>query len=158
MGVPRRKQLRIILWIAFALYCACMLWLLFGQRLSAVSSRSYWEQLRNNYNLIPTYTISEYLSLLRHTDSPALVRHAWINLAGNVITFIPLGFFLPALWPCLRRFWRCLLCCAGIIVLIELVQLFTLLGSCDVDDLILNLPGCVLGFLLFSLLRKFQKK
>ena len=37
----------------------------------------------------------------------------------------------------------------GIIVIIELIQLFTLLGSCDIDDLLLNTIGAVIGWLLW---------
>ena len=40
---------------------------------------------------------------------------------------------------------------AGLIVCVELVQLVTLLGHCDVDDLILNLIGVSMGYLLWAL-------
>ena len=40
---------------------------------------------------------------------------------------------------------------AGIIVLVELTQMLTLLGTCDVDDLILNVLGIWLGERLYRL-------
>ena len=63
--------------------------------------------------------------------------------------FTPLGFFLPCIWDSLQKFRRCIFCVVGVIVLIELIQLFTLLGSCDIDDLILNVVGAAAGYWLF---------
>ena len=46
---------------------------------------------------------------------------------------------------------------AVLICVIELVQLVTALGSCDVDDLILNLPGILLGWVIHKLTEKTKK-
>jgi glycopeptide antibiotics resistance protein len=81
-------------------------------------------------------------------------RHAFINLAGNVAMFVPLGYLLPAASEKKPTFFRTVLSAAGLIVTVEVLQLFTLLGSCDVDDLILNMIGVVLGFILWKLRRK----
>ena len=70
--------------------------------------------------------------------------------------FIPLGFLLPCLWPRLRSFGRFLPAIVAIIVVIELTQLFTLLGSCDIDDLLLNTIGAVIGFGLLRLVDKLR--
>ena len=91
---------------------------------------------------------------MRHGTYPALIRHCVINLAGNVLLFIPIGYWLVRLWPRFRNFFLFLATCAGSILLIEALQLFTLLGSCDVDDIILNLAGMTLGYLLGLLRRK----
>jgi len=137
--------------LGFFLYALVMLWLLFGQRWVSVSYVHYGEQLLARLNLVPLKTHSSYLNLLLHSTSPSLIRHAFINLGGNVATFIPLGFFLPALYEKLRSFWRFFFTVLLLIVAIEILQLFTLLGSCDVDDLILNLPGAAIGFGLWKL-------
>ena len=50
-----------------------------------------------------------------------------------------------------------LLWSAVLICVIELVQLVTALGSCDVDDLILNLPGILLGWVNHKLTEKTKK-
>ena len=81
-------------------------------------------------------------------------RHAFINLAGNVVMFLPLGALLPAANGKLRKFFRTFFLGLGLIVAVEVLQLFTLLGSCDVDDLILNLIGVTLGFILWKLRRR----
>ena len=61
---------------------------------------------------------------------------------------------IPKIWPKQRNFFRFFVSCTGIMFLVEVLQLFTLLGSFDVDDLILNLFGMTLGFILYHLKRK----
>lgn len=138
----RRTLVRLV----FGAYCALMLWLLFGQRLGLSTPGGYLEQLRWNLNVVPFRTLSEFLTMAERTTNIHLVRHAFINLAGNVVMFVPLGFLLPCIWPKLRTFRRFLLCVALVIATVEILQLFTLLGSCDIDDLILNVLGATIGF------------
>ena len=139
-----RRKWNILL---FVLYSAIMLWLLFD-RVGGIDGMPYWDQIRANLNLEPFHTIKLFLNVL---DSRVYSATAIINLGGNVILFIPLGFFLPRVFPSLRKFRRTLLATALIIIAVELAQLFTLLGSCDIDDLILNVMGATIGYLLFLL-------
>ncbi len=134
-----------------------MLWLLFGQRIGIDHTGSYQEILLSNLNLIPFQTIQNYLSQLGSASGAAL-RHAVINLAGNVIMFIPLGFFLPAVSEKNHRFVHTMASCAAAVFLIELIQLFTLLGSCDIDDFILNMAGTAAGCQIYMLLQKILNK
>ncbi len=145
---------KALLRLAFLGYCALMLWLLFGQRLGVYWGGDYWAQVKSNLNLEPMYTLKRFVWVLRNSQNGADVRHAAVNLAGNVLMFIPLGFLLPAVFPRLGRFWRFLGAVAAILVLVEVTQLFALLGSCDVDDLILNTLGVFMGYILWRLIRK----
>ena len=129
--------------ILFVLYSALMLWLLFD-RVGYDPTIPYWDQLK--YNLVPLHTIRLFW---RIWPSAAAI----INLGGNVIMFIPLGFLLPRACPKLNKFFRCFFTCALIIILVEVTQLFTLLGSCDIDDLILNMAGILLGFILHKMIK-----
>lgn len=154
-GRPRgtmSRTKRAVLGAVFALYGIIMLWLLFGQRLGADAPGAYWERLQDNVNLIPFFTIRQFIRTASVTANPYLVRHAFINLAGNVVMFVPLGFFPPCLWDKPRGFGRCMLRAAACIVAIEIIQLFTLLGSCDVDDLMLNMAGAAIGYGVYRLL------
>ena len=54
----------------------------------------------------------------------------------------------------LQKLWKTLLCVTLMITAVELAQLFTLVGSCDVDDLLLNLLGAGLGYGLYKLTQK----
>ena len=150
--MKKKENATLIFGILFMLYAAMMLWLLFD-RPSDGGGLSYWSQVKLNLNLIPLRTVALYIRTLMNTGNAYLLRHAIINLAGNVIMFVPLGALLPAIWPTLRKFWKCWLCSAGCIAVIEILQLFTLLGSCDIDDLILNLVGVSIGFGCYILLR-----
>ena len=141
--------------LLFAVYCIVMLWLLYGQRMGPGSGAPYWEVLRGNLILEPFDTIRRFLWVLRHSTSAPQIRHAVVNLAGNVIMFVPLGFFVPCIWPKPQKFGWHLLIMGPTIVAIELTQLFTLLGTCDVDDLLLNLVGTTLGFSLWKLYRRY---
>ena len=101
-------------------------------------------------NLTPGYTIRSMLEKGSHGQKI-------INLAGNVLIFAPLGFLPPLLWRRWRHFWAAVALSAGVSCLIEFLQLF--LGrSVDVDDVILNTLGGLLGYVLFCFIPKRLKK
>ena len=128
----------------FLVYAALMIWLLFLQRIDkAIVAEENW-------NFIPFATLKIYWKLLI-SENPLYVRQAVINLAGNVVMFVPLGAFLPAIWLGCRKFLRLAVTSAGLIILIEALQYITGLGSCDVDDVILNLPGIFIGYLVWKM-------
>ena len=132
----------------FVVYGLVMLWLLFGRPQGRIEGLTYREMLQRNMNLQPLLTIKNYWYVVQHSSDPALLRHCIINLAGNVLLFIPLGYWFVRLWPKFRNFFLFLFTCTGIILLIECTQLFTLLGRFDVDDIILNLGGMLIGYFL----------
>lgn len=150
----KKKQSNGFLWFVFILYCAVMLWLLFDRPTDVVEGLSYEELLRQNMNLQPLLTIRNYLYVIIHRSNDAVLVHCIINLLGNVLLFIPAGLWLPKLCPKMRNFFRFFFTCLGAILLVETAQLFTLLGSFDVDDIILNLFGMTVGFILYHLTRK----
>jgi len=152
----QRTPGQILLRAAFFIYCLLMLWLLFGQRLGTQDYGSYTQQLADNLNLEPLKTIKLYLRLLQRSESAYLVRHAFINLVGNVVMFVPLGYLLCGVFPKQRKFFMFLLCVTALILVVEGVQYITLLGSCDVDDLLLNLAGAILGWCIRKWIR-FKK-
>ena len=134
----------------FALYLLLMGVLLF-HRTVPEGELSYWEQLGRRINLQPLKTIRLFLVLLDH---PRFRRDAIVNLVGNVVMFLPLGMLLPRVFQKKPRLWKPLLTAALMILAVEIAQMLTLLGTCDVDDLILNLAGTALGYGLFRLTGK----
>lgn len=75
----------------------------------------------------------------------------------NILLFLPLGFFLPLLWEDRRQFHRVVLEGFLISLTIELLQILTFRAT-DVNDLITNTLGTILGYLLGSLLmEKFPR-
>ena len=80
-------------------------------------------------------------------------RSYWLlfMLLGNIIMFMPLGFFPALLWR-RWRWWKSLLAGFSTSVSIEFIQFF--IGrSTDIDDVILNTAGALTGFLIYWLLR-----
>ena len=80
------------------------------------------------------------------------------NLAGNVIGFIPFGMILPVIWPKTGKVLRILLLSFEFSLCVETIQLVWKVGSFDVDDLILNTLGGVIGYLLFWICNKIRRK
>ncbi|MGM9660722.1 MAG: VanZ family protein [Faecousia sp.] len=78
-------------------------------------------------------------------------RSNLLGMALNVVMFAPLGFLLPAYFERYRQWNHTLF--AGIVtsLTVELIQLFTLRAT-DVDDLLMNTLGAVVGFLLAKLI------
>ena len=99
-------------------------------------------------NLIPFLYLSDY----------DVKREALINIIGNVSLFIPTGIILPILYKRLDAFWKVLFAGAGISLCIELIQLVLPNSVTDIDDLILNTAGVIIGYTIFSLIRRIIKR
>ena len=98
-----------------------------------------------NWNLVPFDSLRVQLAQLPRA-------WAWRNLAANLLAFFPLRLLLPLAVPrCRRLHWTAVVSLA-VILSIELFQLLTRLGSFDVDDLLLNFPAALAGWVLWRLL------
>ncbi len=90
-----------------------------------------------------------------YTYEDLFVRHSCysllINFTGNVVMFMPFGFFPPLLWRASGR--KAIAAGFFASLFIEITQLF-LPRSTDIDDLILNTAGAALGFLIYRLLHR----
>ena len=83
----------------------------------------------------------------------------WLrNLIGNIAMFIPVGIFWPLCFGKLNRVWKVVLAGFGYSLLIELTQLLFYERSTDIDDLICNTLGVLLGALLFFSIRAIRRK
>ena len=97
-------------------------------------------------NAVPFTTIQIYLDNL---DSAFWVSQA----VGNVLLLLPIGLFGPLALPWLERWWRVALLAAALSSCIELGQLFVPDRSADVDDVLLNVLGSLVGYGMFLLFR-----
>ena len=60
-----------------------------------------------------------------HFDRPAnriFLPYAITNFLGNILLFIPLGFFPPMLLKKMQKFWKTMLLVLGIMVTVEILQ------------------------------------
>lgn len=73
------------------------------------------------------------------------------QLALNIGMFVPMGLMLPIVSKRMRHIWSTALVSLGATLAIETLQFF--MGrSADIDDVIMNFAGAVLGYLIFKLL------
>lgn len=82
-----------------------------------------------------------------------------INLLGNIICFIPFGFLFPTL--SYKRGYKngvtVTLLAAVFSILIETAQLIAKVGAFDVDDILLNTLGGIVGYIIFVIGRRIVK-
>ncbi len=153
--MAKRKRNTQPLWrMIFVIYIGAMLWLLFGRSWGWDDGLSYGQMLESHINLKPFYTIDNYLSVILHRPDSPYFQQCIIELAGNLLLFIPAGWLLPRIFPKMRKFFLFLLTTLGSILLVETVQLFALLGSFDVDDVILNMTGILSGYIGYACFHK----
>lgn len=79
------------------------------------------------------------------------------NLFGNVLIFIPFGFFLP-MASRYRSLLGTMFYSFGLSLAVEIFQLMTKVGSFDVDDLLLNTIGGIAGYLLFLICNGVRRR
>ena len=147
------SHFRRFLYWGFAAYCAVLFCILF---LRGAGGHPDWGRILDRINLIPFSTIRQQLDYV--AGSVYNRRTALRNLAANLLLFAPMGLFLPLLWQRLRQFGKCIRLWLGMILSIEIIQLLTLQGSFDVDDVILNTLGFTAGYLVFCVLNFFIRE
>ena len=84
-------------------------------------------------------------------------REAVLNVAGNTLLFLPVGIVWPAVFRELDRHWKVIAAGVGFSLCIEILQLPFYDRVTDVDDLILNMFGFVVGYLLYLLAKAIRK-
>lgn len=104
------------------------------------------------YNLVPLKTI---YSLIASYSRYGFTVWAY-NLFGNIVVFMPLGFLLAALQKKKSSLATVLICSFFIILFAEFMQLIMKVGVFDIDDIILNLIGCLAGFHAHRILAKHK--
>ena len=132
-------------WVAFILYIGLLVYFtIFAEsmgRTVPIVSSGY------RYNLVPLKEIKRFLC---NTDTLGW-KPVILNVVGNVVAFIPFGYFLPRLFKYRIKFIRAALITFDLSLAIEIIQLLTRVGSLDVDDLFLNTIGGVIGYILCAI-------
>lgn len=105
----------------------------------------YW-----NYNLKPFEAYSYWFSL-------GIDKGLILNLLGNIVAFMPMGFFEMTLSKH-KKLWKVVLKCFIIVTCLELFQFLSCLGYLDIDDITMNTFGCLLGCLSYYLLVFIRRK
>lgn len=147
------KLNRGIHWLLFIVYMIVLLYMVFfaEQFGRQVMDREY------SYNLVPFQEIRRFLSMWQQKRYRMAVI---LNLAGNMVVFIPFGYFVATLYQSGKHWYTSILYTFLLSLTIEITQLVSRVGSFDVDDLILNVAGGFMGFICYTLLihRKERRK
>lgn len=144
------KKSKYALWggrVLFLIYVAGLCYFLFF----AENYGRIFGQESYRYNLVPFKEIERFW-----TYRGELGIHSFYNLAGNILIFVPAGFFIPVLWENKRGFFFTTCVTFDMSLLVEILQIVLRVGSFDVDDLILNTLGGMLGYLLLTLVGKWR--
>jgi glycopeptide antibiotics resistance protein len=98
-------------------------------------------------NLIPLVNLFDY-------DSK---RDLLLNVIGNAAMFVPSGIVLPIVYKGLNTHRKVISAGIGISLCIEILQLPFYDRVSDIDDLILNTIGVIVGYGIYSLLQCVRK-
>jgi glycopeptide antibiotics resistance protein len=133
-------NVKAALWAVFVIYTLWLIYMMFIG-VSRNSSGFY------RYNLIPFATIKNYVVNYSHFNFDTW----FINLFGNIAVFIPFGIFLPLLFFKLQRVFSFLAAFIISITSLEVLQMVFQVGSFDVDDILLNSVGALMGYGLYRM-------
>ena len=142
---------KAVMKLLFIIYMCVLVYVVFFAEAMGRTPQDGYE-----YNLTPFKEIKRFMKYI--WDNDALGRAARLNIFGNIIAFIPFGIYLPYTSESKLGFISTFLYTFSLSLTIELVQLITKVGSCDVDDIILNALGGVIGYILWYIYTKLRKK
>jgi glycopeptide antibiotics resistance protein len=101
-------------------------------------------------NFVPFKTIASYLG----GQNGLMI--AGVNLVGNIAPLVPIGFLLPFVYSGMT--WKeSLVLGVAVGVAIEVAQVVLSVGIFDVDDVILNALGVMIGYWTFAILAKWVR-
>lgn len=136
------RFLKYVSFIVFVLYISYLVYLTFFDQLYGR------EFIHRSINIIPLKTVIQFLT-------SSFNRNIIVtNIAGNIIAFMPMGFLLPIAFRKLNVFLKVILVVLAATVAIEILQYITGAGATDIDDVILNLLGGVLGYSVYIVIMK----
>lgn len=107
-----------------------------------------FEYARMHLNLVPFKTIGGYIKAV--FDGSMNLNIPLENLFGNLIMFLPFGLYIPFFNKKIDSLKKFILSIVPIFLIIEMAQFMTKRGAFDIDDLILNLTGAILGYLIWK--------
>ena len=144
MRKETKKKVRILGAVLFFLYLLALTYFLFfAELLDRMPAESY------RYNLEPLREIKRFIAYRDIIGTKAVL----LNLFGNIAAFVPFGMALISMSSKKPGFIAAVIYSAAFSAAIELVQLITRVGSCDVDDIILNTLGGAVGYVLYRLIK-----
>lgn len=100
----------------------------------------------NTVNLIPFRTILLYINAYKMHSLP--LKNIFLNIVGNMMLFMPYGYFIYVLFKKFRSFIPYTLLFLFMICGVEVIQYIANVGTADIDDVILNMSGILIFYIL----------
>lgn len=151
----KESSFRMLMRLALLVYIVVMLGLLYGKGIVSHPSRvmqahelGYWVTVRRYTNFEPLKTILPFVRMMKWFS---LLDILTSQTVGNILIFIPCGLFVPYFRKKKRRLSDFFVSCLFLIMFIEITQVLSLFGSFDIDDVILNMIGCLAGYLVYCI-------
>ena len=110
--------------------------------------------LNTSFNIVPFRTIKLFIE--GYINGYVNFKNFCINILGNLFAFMPCALFIPILFKKVNKYYKFLIILVISVVLIEILQFITMSGSCDIDDLILNIVGATIAYYILKI--KFINK
>lgn len=153
-----KKALKIVLGAALAVYVLALIYILFlrGRGNVYMQALTFDEYAKYAVNLVPFETIMVFWRALKENRINTDI--ALLNIFGNIALFVPFGFLIPVFEKKLRSLWKCAAVSLAVILVVETLQLLFKVGSFDVDDIILNMAGVVIGYAVYKIGFSIYKK
>jgi len=150
LEIRTAKKIRWAGKICFLLYMLLLVYLMFFFEAygRTIADRKYL------YNFIPFKEIRRFIVYRETLGISVMIT----NIIGNVAGFVPFGFILPLIYKNKRKWWLITFLTMEFSMVIELLQLLLKVGSCDVDDVILNTLGGFLGYVLFYICNRIRRR
>lgn len=150
MDYRKSKRLRALGKVLFVLYIGFIIYFLL---FSEWYGRAVDGMQEYHYNLVLFKEVKRFWQYREQLGFYAV----FTNLFGNVLIFVPFGFFMP-MASRYRSFFAAVFYSAALSLGVETFQLITKVGSFDVDDLMLNTMGGVFGYLAFVVCAVIRRK
>ncbi len=131
----KKEKVKIIDILLFIIYCLFLIYVLFLRRSKNISVK---------YNIIPFKTYIEYFTKIINGNIG--IKTAILNFLANIFLFVPMGYFLLKIFKKVNSFNKATIISMLIIIVIEVMQYITKLGIADIDDVILNTIGAMIGY------------
>lgn len=141
---------KVICAVVFVVYLALLVYFLFFAEL--LGRTTITEDFR--YNLEPFKEIGRFIRYAKQLG----MMTVFLNLAGNVLIFIPFGYFMGMLQRGRVLIFHGILWSFNLTLAVELLQLVSKAGCFDVDDLILNTLGGAIGVTVYKIQLCLRKK
>lgn len=161
-NVVKNKRINIareiILFIFFVYFLFLLLLTIFkGGRIEFSNQfNSYMYREHGLLGIINIVPIKETINTFMHSETG--MRNSLRNVIGNILVFMPLGFFIPLLFEKFNNLKKVLKVGCLSSLAIELSQLFVGSNVCDIDDVIYNTLGALAGFICYKTFETIIKK